>query len=182
MDARRRRGRRHPPPRSVDAAAARGLPARLAALVPVHGVRRPHRRPIRSARRAVAAARGRRARSDAAARPACGRWTSISRGRSSKPKFFSTLVTAFGALAVTLALIGIYAMMAWSVSERRQEFAIRLALGARSARAGADGRPPGARSSRRSASRPACSARAPPPASWPACCSASSRPIRPRSR
>jgi putative ABC transport system permease protein len=50
----------------------------------------------------------------------------------SKPKFFSTLVTVFGALAVTLALIGIYAMMAWSVSERRQEFAIRLALGARS--------------------------------------------------
>jgi predicted permease len=48
-----------------------------------------------------------------------------------KPRFFSTLVTAFGALAVTLALIGIYAMMAWSVSERRQEFAIRLALGAR---------------------------------------------------
>ena len=48
----------------------------------------------------------------------------------SKPEFFSTLVTAFGALAVTLALIGIYAMMAWSVSERRREFAIRLALGA----------------------------------------------------
>jgi putative ABC transport system permease protein len=48
-----------------------------------------------------------------------------------KPRFFSTLVTAFGALAVTLALIGIYAMMAWSVSERRQELAIRLALGAR---------------------------------------------------
>jgi predicted permease len=49
-----------------------------------------------------------------------------------KPKFFSTLVTVFGVLAVTLALVGIYAMMAWSVSERRQEFAIRLALGARS--------------------------------------------------
>ena len=49
----------------------------------------------------------------------------------SKPRFLSTLVTAFGALAVTLALIGIYAMMAWSVSERRQEFAIRIALGAR---------------------------------------------------
>jgi ABC-type antimicrobial peptide transport system permease subunit len=50
----------------------------------------------------------------------------------SKPRFFSTLVSVFGMLAVTLALIGIYAMMAWSVSERRQEFAIRLALGARS--------------------------------------------------
>ena len=49
----------------------------------------------------------------------------------SKPKFFSTLVTTFGLLAVTLALVGIYAMMAWSVSERRREFAIRLALGAR---------------------------------------------------
>jgi len=47
-----------------------------------------------------------------------------------KPRFFSTLVGAFGLLAVTLALVGIYAMMAWSVSERRQEFAIRLALGA----------------------------------------------------
>jgi predicted permease len=50
----------------------------------------------------------------------------------SKPRFLSTLVAVFGALAVTLALVGIYAMMAWSVSERRQEFAIRLALGARS--------------------------------------------------
>jgi predicted permease len=50
----------------------------------------------------------------------------------SKPKFFSTLVSAFGVLAVTLALIGIYAMMAWSVSERSREFAIRVALGARS--------------------------------------------------
>ena len=48
----------------------------------------------------------------------------------SRPRFFSTLVAAFGGLAVALALIGIYAMMAWSVSERRQEFAIRLALGA----------------------------------------------------
>ena len=48
-----------------------------------------------------------------------------------KPRFLSTLVAVFGALAVTLALVGIYAMMAWSVSERRQEFAIRLALGAR---------------------------------------------------
>jgi putative ABC transport system permease protein len=47
-----------------------------------------------------------------------------------RPRFYSTLIGAFGALAVTLALIGIYAMMAWSVSERRQEFAIRTALGA----------------------------------------------------
>jgi ABC-type antimicrobial peptide transport system permease subunit len=46
-----------------------------------------------------------------------------------RPKFVSTLVTAFGALALTLALVGIYGVMSWSVSERRREFAIRLALG-----------------------------------------------------
>jgi putative ABC transport system permease protein len=48
----------------------------------------------------------------------------------SKPRFLSTLVASFGALAVSLALVGIYGMMAWSVTERRQEIAIRMALGA----------------------------------------------------
>jgi ABC-type antimicrobial peptide transport system permease subunit len=48
-----------------------------------------------------------------------------------RPKFISTLVTAFGILALTLAMIGIYGVMSWSVSERRREFAIRLALGMR---------------------------------------------------
>jgi putative ABC transport system permease protein len=79
----------------------------------------------------------------------------------SKPRFFSTLVTAFGALAVTLALIGIYAMMAWSVSERRQEFAIRLALGARGSELVA-----------------MVLRRAPRPRCWGGCCSASVRPIQ----
>jgi putative ABC transport system permease protein len=48
-----------------------------------------------------------------------------------RPRFVSTLVTAFGALALTLAIIGIYGVMSWSVNERRREFAIRLALGVR---------------------------------------------------
>lgn len=48
-----------------------------------------------------------------------------------RPRFVSTLVTSFGLLALMLAVIGIYGVMSWSVSERRREFAIRLALGVR---------------------------------------------------
>lgn len=46
-----------------------------------------------------------------------------------RPRFLSTLIAAFGALALSLAVVGVYGVMAWAVSERRREFAIRLALG-----------------------------------------------------
>jgi putative ABC transport system permease protein len=49
----------------------------------------------------------------------------------SRPKFLSALVTGFGSIAVLLAVIGIYGMMSWSVAQRRQELALRMALGAR---------------------------------------------------
>jgi len=53
---------------------------------------------------------------------------------SEAPRRFNTiLISAFAAVALLLAVLGIYSVIAFSVAHRKQEMAIRMALGSQRA-------------------------------------------------
>jgi putative ABC transport system permease protein len=72
------------------------------------------------------------ARADANVAPRLARTMArVASDATARPRFRAVLVSAFGVVGLTLAMVGIFGVLAHAVGQRTQELGIRIALGAR---------------------------------------------------